>query len=170
MLERFRRTGIRVDRSGRFWHEGEQISHAGLRNALLRWLDRLADGRHILRLDARRYAYIEVDDSPLLVLSARWAGDRVFVTVNDGSEEELAYDTLVIAPDNALYCSVRGGRLEARLMTPAFYALAEGMEEVGDGFALQAGGERHPIRSRPTGHPSQPIPTSPTSQTAAASG
>ncbi len=148
MLERFRRTGIRLDRSGRFWHEGEQISHPGLRNALLRWLDRLPDGRHILRLDAKRYAYVDIDDAPLLVTSARWEHDKVFVVVNDGSEEELRYDTLVNADDNGLYCQVRDGRLEARLTTPAFYAVAEGMEEQADGFALRASGGLYPISPR----------------------
>lgn len=149
MIERFRRTGIRLDRSGRFWHEGEQITHPGLRSALLRWLDRLPDGRHILRLDAKRYAYIEVDDAPLLVTSARWQGHRVFVTLNDGSTEELRYDSLVNDDDHALYCKVRGGKLDARLTTPAFYAVAEGMVEVADGFALRAAGGQFPINRRP---------------------
>jgi len=149
MIERFRQTGIRLDRSGRFWHEGEQFTHPGLRSALLRWLDRLPDGRYILRLDAKRYAYIDVEDTPLLVVSARWQGDHVLVGINDGSSEELRYDTLVSGEDNALYCNVRNGSLEARLTTPAFYALAEGLVEAGDGYALRAVGQRFPISRRP---------------------
>ena len=67
-LERFRQTGIRLDREGRFWHEGGEIVHAGLRRALLRWLDHLDDGRTILRLDDDRYVYLQVEDAPLLVV------------------------------------------------------------------------------------------------------
>ena len=141
LLEKFRQTGIRLDREGRFWHQGVEITHDRLRNALLRWIDRLDDGRDVLRLDETRYAYLEVEDAHLLVVSARWQGDCATVTLNDGATEELAYDTLCTADDNALYCAVRAGRLEARITTPAYYALAEHIEEHGDGgFALRAAG------------------------------
>jgi hypothetical protein len=147
-LERFRESGIRLDREGRFWHEGAEITHEGLRRALLKWLDRLEDGRSILRLDANQYAYVDVDDAHLLAMSAQWRGDRAFVTLNDSTEEELAYGTLRTTADDALYCSVRGGRLEARVTTPAYYVLTERVEETPGGFALRAAGGLHLIRRR----------------------
>lgn len=147
MIEKFRQTGIRLDREGRLWHEGAEISHPGLRRALLSWLDlREEDGRPILRLDERRYAYIDVEDAHLLVTSARWQGDRALVSLNDGSDEELAYDTLEVGDGEALYCRVRDRRLRARVTTPAYYVLAERIEETADGFALRAAGEVFPIR------------------------
>ena len=61
LIERLRRSGIRIDREGQFIHEGEPVRHEGLRQALFRWLDRLDDDpdkgeavRYILRLDPRR--------------------------------------------------------------------------------------------------------------------
>lgn len=165
MIERFRQTGIRLDREGRLWHEGAEITHPGLRQAILRWLDRRDDGRPILRLDERRYAYIDVEDAELLALSARWEHDRVWLTLNDGSEEELDYASLTIGDQDALYCAVRGGRLRARLTTAAYYTLAEGIQPAtassagtpaGDGsrdqsegsFVLAALGAVFPIRRR----------------------
>lgn len=145
MIERLRQTGIRLDREGRFWHEGAEVTHSGFRRALLRWLDRL-DGRPILRLDEKRYAYVDVEDAELLALSARWDGDRVMLGLNDDSEEELDYATLQVGAENALYCRVRGGRLTARITTPAYYALAERIEETGSGFVLRAAGREHPIK------------------------
>ena len=67
-IERLRRSGIRVDREGRFIHEGAEVTHVGLRQALFRWLDRLPppDARYVLRLDERRFAYLDVDDTPLV--------------------------------------------------------------------------------------------------------
>jgi hypothetical protein len=62
MIERLRRSGIRIDKEGEFQHEGAPVRHEGLRQALFRWLDRLDDGRYILRLDAARFAYVDVDD------------------------------------------------------------------------------------------------------------
>ncbi|HLU67405.1 MAG TPA: hypothetical protein VKZ63_14065 [Kofleriaceae bacterium] len=147
-IERLRQTGIRLDREGRFWHEGEEVTHAGFRKALLRWLDRLPDGRPILRLDEKRYAYVDVDDAELLAVSARWDGEAAVLRLNDDSEEELAYETLAIGAGDALYCAVRGGRLTARITTPAYYTLAERIVEDPSGFSLRARGRLHPIRPR----------------------
>ncbi|WP_428269303.1 hypothetical protein [Haliangium sp.] len=148
-IERLRQTGIRLDRAGRLWHEGAEITHPGLRRALLRWLDVRADGRTILRLDAERYAYIDVEDAHLIVVSARWEGDRVRLRLNDDSEEELDYASLIQADDATLYCRVRGDRLLARLSTPAYYALAERIEPgPEDSFVLVAAAGRFRIGQR----------------------
>jgi hypothetical protein len=146
MLERFRTIGLRIDRSGKLWHQGEEVTHPRLRQALLRWLDVSPDGRDIVRLDAQRYAYVEVEDAHLRVTSARWDGDRAWLLLDDGSEEELAYDSLESSADDAAYCRVRGGRLRARLTTPAYYTLAERIVEGPEGFVLQAAGAQHPVR------------------------
>jgi hypothetical protein len=148
MIERLRQTGIRLDREGRFWHEGAVVTHRGFQRALLRWLDRLDDGRPILRLDEKRYAYVDVEDADLLALSARWRGDRVFLCLNDESEEELDYASLAVGPGHALYCRVRRGRLRARITTPAYYVLAEHIEEAPGGFVLRAAGGQHVIAAR----------------------
>ena len=139
-LERFRQTGIRLDREGRFWHQGGEVEHRGLRRAFLRWIDVLDDGRPVLRLDDERYAYLDVDDAHLLVTAARWDGDRAFVATNDGAEQELEYSSLRVGGENALYCRVRGDRLDARVTTPAYYVLAERLEETDSGFSLRAAG------------------------------
>jgi hypothetical protein len=145
-IERFRETGIRLDREGRFWHEGAVVAHRGFHLALLRWLDRLSDGRTILRLDEKRYAYVEVADAELLALSARWEGDRALLRLNDETEEELDYASLSVGAGDALYCRVRGGVLSARITTRAYQVLAERIEESGEGFALRAAGSLHSIR------------------------
>lgn len=153
MIEQLRRTNIRLDREGRFWHQGGEITHPGLKRALLRWMDRLDDGRPVLRLDEQRYAYVEVEGTPLLVVAARWDGDRAFVTSNDGSEEELGYSSLSADSDNALYCRVRHGRLEARVSTSAYYVLAENivpLDPQETGFVLRARGQTFPIAPRLT--------------------
>jgi hypothetical protein len=146
-IERMRAIGLRLDRSGTFWHEGTAVTHARLRQALLRWLDVLDDGRDIVRLDARRYAYVDVEDAHLRARSARWTGDRCFVLWDDDRETELDYGSLRQAADHALY--VRAcGRLRGRIAGPAYHAVAERIieaPEARDGFALAAAGRRWPI-------------------------
>jgi hypothetical protein len=143
LLERMRAIGLRLDRAGRFWHAGAEVSHARLRQALLRWLD-VRDGRDVIRLDDQRYAYVDVDDAHLRARGARWDGDRCFVRWDDDDEAELAYPTLRQAADHALYAQVRG-RLRGRIAGPAYHAIAERVVEVDGGFALAAAGQRWPI-------------------------
>lgn len=147
-IEQFRSIGLRIDTAGKIWHQGAEVTHPRLRRALLRWLDVRDDGRDIVRLDDTRYAYVEVEDAHLRATSARWEDDRVWLTLDDDSEEELAYDTLWCGPDDALFCRVRGGRLRARLTTAAHLAVAERVAEdptAPSGFALVAAGRRWPI-------------------------
>ena len=142
-LERFRTIGLRLDRAGRFWHDGAPVTHARLRQALLRWLDVSSDGRDIVRLDDKRYAYVDVDDAHLRAVGARWDHDRCFVTWDDDHEEELDYGSLAQTPDNALYARVRG-RLRGRIAGPAYYHIADRVVEDA-GFVLLAAGTRWPI-------------------------
>ena len=145
MIEKFRSIGLRLDRNGRFWHEGVEVTHARLREALLRWLDVRDDGRDIVRLDAKRYAYVEIEDAHLRALSARWLRDRCFVLWDDGQEEELDYASLRQAPDHALYARARG-KLRGRIAGPAYHAVAERIVEEPDGsFALHAAARSWPI-------------------------
>lgn len=140
-IEKMRAIGLRLDPSGTFWQEGAPVTHARLRQALLRWLDVRDDGRDIIRLDDKRYAYVDVDDAHLRARSAHWTGDRCTVLWDDDHDEELAYDSLRQAPDHALYVRVRG-KLRGRIAGPAFHAIAERIVEVPEGFALDAAGQR----------------------------
>ncbi|HEX4422101.1 MAG TPA: hypothetical protein VH165_29520 [Kofleriaceae bacterium] len=160
MIEKMRAIGLRLDRTGMFWHEGTQVTHPRLRQALLRWLDVRDDGRDVVRLDDKRYAYVEIEDAHLRARSARWDGDRCFVLWDDDRETELDYGSLRQAPDHALYVRVHD-RLRGRIAGPAYHAVAEriielpatrdaratdGATTAGDGFALEAADRRWPIK------------------------
>jgi uncharacterized protein len=158
-LERVRRSGISIDREGRFWHEGEMVRHEGLRQALFRWLDRLPldppgpdAGRHILRLDAQRFAYVDVADTPLVATSLRWeaagADERALLGLTDGSEVPLDPTTLTVDDAGTLRCQVRPNGVEARLATSAAATLAERIETRPDGPQLQIAGRVQPLRPR----------------------
>jgi hypothetical protein len=144
MIEKMRAIGLRLDRTGTFWHEGTAVTHPRLRQALLRWLDVRDDGRDIVRLDDKRYAYVEVDDAHLRAVSAHWDGPRCIVHWDDDTESELDYGSLRQAADHALYVRARG-QLRGRIGGPAYHAIAERIAEVPGGFALEAAGQRWPI-------------------------
>lgn len=123
------------------------MRHERLAAALHRWLDRLDDGRYILRLDAERYAYVEVEDAPYVVRTIEREGpadvQQVFVLLTDGTREELAYETLRVGQGEALYCQVKG-RFPARLSRQAQHLLGELIVEVDGRFEplLRAGATR----------------------------
>jgi hypothetical protein len=152
-IERLRRSGIRVDREGRFIHEGGEVTHEGLRRALFRWLDRLPppDGRYILRLDERRFAYLDVDDTPLVARAARVDGaGTIWLALSDGAEERLDPATLTADADGVLRAWARDGRLEARLATSAVAALGDLLTETSDGRpALRVAGRTMPLPPPP---------------------
>jgi hypothetical protein len=152
-VERLRQSGIRIDREGEFQHEGAPVIHQGLRDALFRWLDRLPDGKTILRLDADRFAYVDVDDTPLVARGARVQGDEIFLALSDGAEERLVPGTLTVDERGALRCMVRGGRLEARLATSAAAALAEMIDDRPGGPVLMLAGRTFPIAPRSAARP-----------------
>lgn len=145
-LEQMRQLGLELDRAGTFWHQGAAVSHPRLRQALLRWLDVLPDGRDIVRLDDKRYGYVTIADAHLRALSARWDGDRAFVLWDDDQETELEYGQLRQAPDHALYTRARGA-LRGRIAGPAYHAIAERIVETPAGFALHAAGKQWTIEN-----------------------
>ncbi|MCA9665769.1 MAG: tRNA (adenosine(37)-N6)-threonylcarbamoyltransferase complex dimerization subunit type 1 TsaB [Myxococcales bacterium] len=152
-VEKMRQTGLRLDREGRWWHEGGVIEHAGLVRALNRWLDRLEDergegGRFILRLDARRYAYVDVDDAPFIVRSLSFDDEGVMLHLSDERDERLDASTLAEGDDHALYARVRAGRFEARFSRAAHNLLAEHIDEIDGAFVFEHAGQRATISPR----------------------
>ena len=154
LIEKLRQSGIRVDREGRFIHEGAEVTHGGLKQALYRWLDRLPppDGRYVLRLDERRFAYLDVDDTPLVARAARVAPDgAILLALSDGAEEALDAETLTVDDAGLLRAWVRGGRLEARLASSAVAALADVFTQLDGRPALRVAGQTRPVRARSAG-------------------
>jgi hypothetical protein len=145
-IEKMRAIGLLLDRAGRFWHDGSEVTHPRLRQALLRWLDvRDDDGRDIVKLDDVRYAYVEVEDAHLRAASARWDGDRCTVQWDDGSEEELDYAHLAERADHAIATRARGGRLRGTIGGAAHQTVTQRIAPAGDGFVLRAAGRDWPI-------------------------
>jgi len=143
-IEALRRSGIRLDSDGRFWHEGAEVTHRGMLAAFWRWLDRNPDGRWVLRLDERRFVYLDVDDAPYVVRSLRWEGGRARARLSDDSEELLDARTLELRGPVA-YAKVKAGRFDARFSTAAWNALSERLIERDGQFLLDAAGGPYPI-------------------------
>jgi hypothetical protein len=94
-------------------------------------------------------APLEVEDTPFVVRQIEGDPDSgISVVLNDGSRESLEPGSLRSGPDNALYCRVKGGQWEARLLRPAYYTLAQWIREANGRFVLRIGGRKYPLEPR----------------------
>lgn len=144
---RSRESTIRLDREGRFFHDGRLVAHAGMAEAFASWIARHPlDGRYILN-NGYDWTYLEVEDAPLVVQSFRVAGEDVELTLSDGRREPLDFATFRLGESGALYCSARGGRLRARFGRAAQLALGPYLREDAAGqLVLDVAGHRHVLQ------------------------
>ncbi len=168
---RSRESTLRLDREGRFWHDGRLVEHPGMARSFAAWMDRHpADGRFILN-NGYDWTYLEVEDAPCHVrtlhartvpprtppipgggLSGDSAPGEPWLELADGSQEPLDPSTLWEGAGGALYCLVREGRFSARFSQAAQLALEPYLVETSEGKVAVAVGRRlHPVGPAPVG-------------------
>jgi hypothetical protein len=125
-------SAMRIDRDGRWWHEGRPIARPALARLFARLLRREADGRHVLVTPVEMLD-IDVEDAPLIASEVESEGE--------GKERNIRLrialldDWVAAGPDHAItldmtdngprpYLGLSNG-LRARIDRPAYYALAE---------------------------------------------
>src|SRR3990167_4989207 len=141
----WRLTKLSIDLDGDWFDEGVEITHPGV----------LANLRSGLRRDAQGYFIqtrvripVEVADAPFVVVRFERSGDGVAVVLNDGTEEAVDPATLRIGAGDVPYCSIKGGRFEARFSRAAAHqllGLAEYDEASGRGV-LRLGPSEYSLR------------------------
>lgn len=136
-----------LDKEGRWFHEGVEITHQLTRELFSRSLQPDPECGYKLVIGLE-WAPVRVEDTPYMVRGVSIENDRALLHLNDGTTEELAEATLRQAPDNVLYCDVKECRFPARFLRPAYYQLMERLCEDGQcesGFAVQLSGRKWPI-------------------------
>jgi uncharacterized protein len=141
---------LRIDREGAWFHEDEEVTHAGILANLWGNLRVDAEGHHVQVGPVR--VPVEVEDAPFVIVRVERDGARLMLTVNDASRELLAPATLRFGGGGVPYCRIKGERFEARLSRAATYQLLQHVEyDEGTGAATLVLGEaRHPLPVRPS--------------------
>jgi len=132
---------------GRWYADDEPITHQRLALLFSRHVRHKPSGGYEIWLDERYHADVEIEDTPYVVttLDADPQGSLA-VELNDGTTEPLDPQSIQIGNDNVVYCRVKQGAERARFLRPAYYQLANFIEETGPGrFQLRCGGTTHPI-------------------------
>jgi hypothetical protein len=68
--------------------------------------------------------------------------------LSDETQEDLSPETLYVGMENVLYCSVKADTFPARFDRPAYYQLAQNIEEGEESYFLRMNGKKYiiPIR------------------------
>ncbi len=134
-------------RDGRWYADADPVVHERLARLFSRYLRRKATGGYEIWIDERYHADVEVEDTPYVVTAVRTnTQGRFSIDLNDGTTEVLDRGSLAVGADNVLYCRVKNAAERARFLRPAYYQLANFIEEVGPGrFQLRCGDATHPI-------------------------
>ncbi|WP_437987822.1 hypothetical protein [Sorangium sp. So ce117] len=120
-----RESSIRLDREGRFWHDGARVDHPAIERGLRSWIGRHPDDGRPILTNGYDWCYFQVDDAPLFVDALRIGeGGAVSLLLFDGTEEPLDPATLSLGEDGVVYARARSGALEARFSRHAQTQLA----------------------------------------------
>lgn len=134
---------IQVNEEGELSHDGAPLIHPGILELIYQSVH-YEDGIYLLRI-GQQSCQLEVADTFHVVRRAQAEAEGLLLTLNDGSRETLAPQTLRLGDNGVLYCQVRGGAFPARFGRQAYYQAAEHIEERGQGFALVLNGQEYPL-------------------------
>jgi uncharacterized protein len=105
-------------------------------------------GRYVIHWGEER-CFLEVQDTAFVVQKVRFMEDgglqefRLFLS--DDTREALLPETLFVGEANVLYCKVKQGKFPARFHRPAYYQLADFVEEEDGRFYLPLNGKKYVI-------------------------
>lgn len=112
-----------LHRSGRFYQEGEEITHERTVALLHRSITQLKDGWKIKV--GEEQVDLVVDDTPRFVTG--FEGETGKLSLLGCDPENLDPETLVQRPDNSFSCVLKNG-WRAKFLSPAHYQLAQNIQ------------------------------------------
>jgi len=126
---RSRESTLRLDRDGRFFHEGELVTHRGMARAFASWIARHPDDGRFILTNGYDWTYFTVEGTPYFVETVRASAGAPVLVLFDGSEEPLDPATLSLGDDGVFTTTVKGGAFSARFQRNAQLELAEWLEQ-----------------------------------------
>lgn len=146
---------IFVDEEGNWYHNGSKIIREDIIRLFLENIT-LEEGRGFVINYRGNRCLLDASDTPFIIArvdrhqETKHGEERIMLKLRYIEEPELLDPaTLWVGQDNVLYCRIRNGRLPARFSRPAYYQLAEWIEEdpASGEFYIRVHNERYPIRT-----------------------
>jgi len=142
---------IFIDKEGRWFHKGAEMLHREFIRLFYEHMEMDASGRCVISWGGDR-CYVDLEDTPFVIRGVRFelremeGLSRVILYLNDDTREALAAETLYIGADNVLYATVKQGAFPARFLRPAYYQLAQYVQEENGTYVLPLNGRKYVIR------------------------
>jgi len=144
---------IYIDKEGRWFHKGAEMIHREFIRLFYQHMEIDSSGRYIISWRGER-CYVEVEDTPFVVRRALFVRDDTAdnssftLFLSDDSREDLTPDSLFVGDGHVLYCKVKNNTFPARFDRPAYYQLAQYVEEEDGRFFLPLNGKKYVIRQQ----------------------
>lgn len=141
---RSRESTIVLSKEGRFFHDGQPVTHPGMHQAFASWLRRHPDdGRHILS-NGYDWTYLTVEGASRFVQAVRSVDGRPLLVLLDGLEARLEPRALRSDAEGKLSVLLPGG--EPASFTPAAQLqLAPWLVERDGSIGVEIDGDFSPI-------------------------
>ena len=141
-----------IDKDGRWFYQGEEITHRRTYLLYSRNLTLDGEGRPFLRV-GKEECRVEAEDAPYVVKSVDFKTpeggkpESIDLLLNDETREPLEPATLRVGRENVLYCRVRGGMFVARFSRGAYQLLFPliRQDEEGKRFFLLLDGKEYDL-------------------------
>jgi hypothetical protein len=143
---------IYIDKQGRWFHKGVEMIHREIIRLFYQHMEMDSQGGYVINWSGDR-CYVEVEDTPFVVRRTTFKqggkdNSRFILFLSDDSQEDLSPETLFIGDRNVLYCRVKNRTFPARFDRPAYYQLAEYIEEENNLYFLPLNGENYRLREK----------------------
>lgn len=137
-------SGLRIDRRGQWWHDGERIEHPNIVEAFNRGLQVQPDGRVQLHFGGD-WCFVEVEDCAFTVVAVDESeGERLSVRLSDRTAEWLDTERLALDDEGVLVVPVKSGLARARFSRDATFQLSERFEVAGERLVVRVGAKIWP--------------------------
>ena len=141
---------ILIDKEGHWYHQEQEMIHRELIQLFYENMELDTKGRYVIHWSGER-CYVEVEDTAFVIWQAdleesgRTRCERITLRLSDFTREELLPETLFVGKEEVLYCKVKNGTFPARFNRPAYYQLAEHIQEENGAFYLPLNGRKYSI-------------------------
>jgi hypothetical protein len=141
---------IHIDKEGRWTHKGVEMIRKDLIQLFYQNMELDSEGRYIINWQDS-LCYVDVEDTAFVVTRVLFEektteGKAGFVlSLSDGTKVNLMPETLSAGNDNVLYCKIKNKTFPARFIRPAYYQLAEHVEEEKGIYFVRLNGSKYPI-------------------------
>lgn len=133
---------ITIKTDGKWYHKGTEIIRKDIIKFFYEHIDLDEKGRYVISWRNER-CVVDVEDTAFFVQAVEKIDSSFILHLSDETQEKLDPNTLYIGERNVLYCRVKGGRFPARFLRPAYYQIANYIEEDKDGYFLYSEGKKY---------------------------